>query len=63
MPGDVVSMTNAIFMRQVATFYDQVSHVFAPFPSLSCPEGLVNQANKPNSFLLLLPISFKAPGK
>lgn len=33
-----------------------------PFPSLSSPEGPVNQADKPDRFLLPLPALLKAPG-
>lgn len=39
-----------------------MAHIFIPFPLFSGTESPVNQADKPNRFLLPLPTSSKIPG-
>lgn len=50
-------------MQQATMLCDHVSHVFMPFPSLSGPEGPVNQVDKPNRFLLAILTGLKVPGR
>lgn len=50
-------------ISQAAALCNQVGNVYVHFPSLSGPEGPMNQADKPKRFLLPLPTRLKVAGR